>query len=385
MRALDIQRADRHPHVAPECTPRARDPSAVRVVVWGHDGLGYDRHAVHHPDHPCHHRTGPVHPRPARRLTRPLEVEQELSHVAQPFLASEHAPRWTPRRFRCRALSEVSDVIVTALDTAGDAATVVVASARRRPAMAIGVGVAAAALALLALMLVRRRRHRSSSRGAIRADAPHRRRLTATAASGLSSERVIVDLTSRAAGTVVPARQYDAGHDGPARANAPVCVSESVCSAASSWRSSCSPSDLSALMVRSWDRAARRSRSAASRRRRGVRPAACLQRPGDRHPWITCWPTIRASSSRIGEGVALAAVDAATAASAHGHRRDRPRPPDRPRRTRPPTSGVRRCRATRSIADPSTARRAARAGALRRRAGRARKRSTRWSPVSSSA
>jgi hypothetical protein len=51
----------------------------------------------------------------------------------------------------------VSDVVVTAIDTAGDAATAVVASARRRPKVAIGVGVAAAVF-LLAMML-RRRRH----------------------------------------------------------------------------------------------------------------------------------------------------------------------------------------------------------------------------------
>jgi Na+-transporting NADH:ubiquinone oxidoreductase subunit NqrA len=52
----------------------------------------------------------------------------------------------------------VSDVLVTALDTAGDAATVVVATARRQPKVAIGVGVAAAVL--LVLMYLCRRRHR---------------------------------------------------------------------------------------------------------------------------------------------------------------------------------------------------------------------------------
>ena len=52
----------------------------------------------------------------------------------------------------------VSDVIVTAFDTASDAATVVVASARRRPKVAIGVGVAAVVLMVVALFL-RRRRH----------------------------------------------------------------------------------------------------------------------------------------------------------------------------------------------------------------------------------
>ena len=52
----------------------------------------------------------------------------------------------------------VSDVIVTALDTAGDAATVVVASARRRPKVAIGVGVGGGACCS-SLMFLRRRRH----------------------------------------------------------------------------------------------------------------------------------------------------------------------------------------------------------------------------------
>lgn len=50
----------------------------------------------------------------------------------------------------------VSDVLASALDTASDAATVVVKSARRRPKVAIGVGVAAAVLLLLMLL---RRRH----------------------------------------------------------------------------------------------------------------------------------------------------------------------------------------------------------------------------------
>jgi len=49
------------------------------------------------------------------------------------------------------------DVIVTAIDTAGDAANVVVATARRRPKVAIGVGVALAVLMLV--MMVTRRRH----------------------------------------------------------------------------------------------------------------------------------------------------------------------------------------------------------------------------------
>ena len=51
----------------------------------------------------------------------------------------------------------VSDVIVTAIDTAGDAATVVVESARRRPKVALGVGIAAAVL--LVVVWLRRRRH----------------------------------------------------------------------------------------------------------------------------------------------------------------------------------------------------------------------------------
>ena len=50
----------------------------------------------------------------------------------------------------------VSDVLVTAIDTAGEAATVVVETARRRPKVAIGVGVAALAL-LLAMIVLRRR------------------------------------------------------------------------------------------------------------------------------------------------------------------------------------------------------------------------------------
>ena len=50
----------------------------------------------------------------------------------------------------------VTDVIVTAIDTAGDAATVVVESARRRPKVAIGVGVVAVVL-LVALWFTKRR------------------------------------------------------------------------------------------------------------------------------------------------------------------------------------------------------------------------------------
>jgi hypothetical protein len=51
----------------------------------------------------------------------------------------------------------VSDVLSTAIDSAGDAATVVVKSARRRPKIAMGVGVVAVML-LVALWLQRRRR-----------------------------------------------------------------------------------------------------------------------------------------------------------------------------------------------------------------------------------
>ena len=46
---------------------------------------------------------------------------------------------------------------VTAIDTAGDAATVVVETARRRPKVAIGVGVAA--VVLMVMLWLRRRRH----------------------------------------------------------------------------------------------------------------------------------------------------------------------------------------------------------------------------------
>jgi hypothetical protein len=50
----------------------------------------------------------------------------------------------------------VSDVFVTAIDTAGDAAGVVVKTARRRPKVAIGVG--AAVLVLFLVVMMRRRR-----------------------------------------------------------------------------------------------------------------------------------------------------------------------------------------------------------------------------------
>jgi hypothetical protein len=51
----------------------------------------------------------------------------------------------------------VGDVLVTAIDTAGDAAHVVVKTARRRPKVAIGVGVAAV-VCLLIMMMLRRRK-----------------------------------------------------------------------------------------------------------------------------------------------------------------------------------------------------------------------------------
>ena len=69
----------------------------------------------------------------------------------------------------------VSDVFVTAIDTAGEAATVIVASARRRPKVAIGVGVAAAVL-LVAFFFVRRRRQAAPEQ-AVRDD--HKPRIAA--------------------------------------------------------------------------------------------------------------------------------------------------------------------------------------------------------------
>ena len=59
----------------------------------------------------------------------------------------------------------VGDVVVSAIDTAGEAATVVVETARRRPKVAISIA-AAAAVALLAMMLMRRRRPQRSQRDA---------------------------------------------------------------------------------------------------------------------------------------------------------------------------------------------------------------------------
>lgn len=69
----------------------------------------------------------------------------------------------------------VSDVFVTAIDTAGEAATVIVASARRRPKVAIGVGVAAAVL-FVAYFFVRRRRQAAPEQ-AVRDD--HKPRIAA--------------------------------------------------------------------------------------------------------------------------------------------------------------------------------------------------------------
>jgi len=51
----------------------------------------------------------------------------------------------------------VSDALVTAIDTAEGAATVIIASARRRPKVAIGVGIAAVVV-LAVVVLLRRRR-----------------------------------------------------------------------------------------------------------------------------------------------------------------------------------------------------------------------------------
>ena len=73
------------------------------------------------------------------------------------------------------AVSAVSDVIVTAIDTASDAATVVVASARRRPKVAIGVGVAAAVL--MVVFLLRRHRHHAAPEQHARED--HKPRVVA--------------------------------------------------------------------------------------------------------------------------------------------------------------------------------------------------------------
>ena len=57
----------------------------------------------------------------------------------------------------------VGDVVVSAIDTAGEAATVVVETARRRPKMAVSIA-AAAVVALLAMMIMRRRRPSRSLR-----------------------------------------------------------------------------------------------------------------------------------------------------------------------------------------------------------------------------
>ena len=73
----------------------------------------------------------------------------------------------------------VSDVFVTANDTAGEAATVIVASARRRPKVAIGVGVAAAVLFVgfslfgaAAKRLLSRPSATTTSRGSLPPDSP---------------------------------------------------------------------------------------------------------------------------------------------------------------------------------------------------------------------
>ena len=59
----------------------------------------------------------------------------------------------------------VTDVFTTAIDTAGDAATVIVKSAQRRPKVAIGVGVAAVAL-LVVLFFLRHRRQAAPEQAA---------------------------------------------------------------------------------------------------------------------------------------------------------------------------------------------------------------------------
>jgi hypothetical protein len=68
----------------------------------------------------------------------------------------------------------VGDVVVSAIDTAGEAATVVVDTARRRPKVVLTVA-AAAIIGLLAMMLVRRRRHPQRSMS----DAEHMRHVAA--------------------------------------------------------------------------------------------------------------------------------------------------------------------------------------------------------------
>jgi hypothetical protein len=69
----------------------------------------------------------------------------------------------------------VGDVVVSAIDTAGEAATVVVETvvdtARRKPRMAMGLA-AAAIVALVAMMIMRRRRRPHGE--LTDADQPHR-------------------------------------------------------------------------------------------------------------------------------------------------------------------------------------------------------------------
>ncbi len=80
----------------------------------------------------------------AQRLTQP-NSKQELT-MSLNLSALPSMPTLDTSSLPLPSVAEVGDVIVTALDTAGDAATVVVASARRRPAMAVGI-VSAAVLA----------------------------------------------------------------------------------------------------------------------------------------------------------------------------------------------------------------------------------------------
>jgi hypothetical protein len=65
----------------------------------------------------------------------------------------------------------VSEVFVTAIDTAGDAATAVVDTARRRPKVAIGVAVAA--MLLVVVLMLRRRRHAAPAQASRDDRKPH--------------------------------------------------------------------------------------------------------------------------------------------------------------------------------------------------------------------
>lgn len=76
------------------------------------------------------------------------------------------------------SLAEIGDAITTAVDTAGEAATVVARSVQRRPVVAAGL-VAASLVAILAVLLVKRSaRNRSMAKPA----AAERAQLRSTAA-----------------------------------------------------------------------------------------------------------------------------------------------------------------------------------------------------------